>query len=64
MNPIEPYRSACPWCGVELELSIETGVGNQIYVEDCQVCCSPIQVAVEVDPIGDHLHVELTREGG
>jgi hypothetical protein len=33
---------------VRLDLS----AGSQSYVEDCQVCCQPIQMSVQVDEGG------------
>ncbi|HET6432941.1 CPXCG motif-containing cysteine-rich protein [Dyella sp.] len=42
----------CPYCGEPIEILIEPAEDSQSYVEDCQVCCRPIQVAVQVDPDG------------
>ncbi|HVR71405.1 MAG TPA: CPXCG motif-containing cysteine-rich protein [Vicinamibacteria bacterium] len=40
----------CPYCGEPLELSVdEHGGRRQSYVEDCVVCCRPIEVNVVVD---------------
>jgi hypothetical protein len=37
----------CPYCGEINEIALDPGSGNQQqYVEDCQVCCRPWQVAV------------------
>jgi hypothetical protein len=37
----------CPYCGEEMEMALDPGSGpRQEYVEDCQVCCRPWQVAV------------------
>ena len=36
---------SCPYCGEPLTLDVdETGGRMQTYVEDCAVCCQPIQV--------------------
>ena len=39
----------CPYCferiSMVLDLSEE---GNQQYIEDCEVCCHPIQIEFEV----------------
>jgi hypothetical protein len=38
---------ACPHCGEPLVISLDPGSGEQQeYVEDCQVCCNPMQVRV------------------
>jgi transcription elongation factor Elf1 len=43
----------CPFCGEPISLVVDISAGSQAYVEDCQVCCRPMQVRVEVD--GDEL---------
>ena len=42
----------CPYCGERIELLVDDSAGDQNYIEDCQVCCRPIQVAVALDAEG------------
>lgn len=43
----------CPYCGEEIELFIDEGGGQeQSYIEDCQVCCRPLQVVASADEDG------------
>ena len=43
-----------PYCGESVEVEIdESGGGRQAYVEDCPVCCRPMQVTVTHDRNGD-----------
>ena len=44
---------ACPYCGEWITLLVDDSVGVQHYIEDCQVCCRPIQVSVGVDEAGE-----------
>ncbi len=45
-----PVRTIdCPYCGEVIELLIDDSVDHQTYVEDCSVCCRPINVDVVVD---------------
>jgi hypothetical protein len=38
----------CPYCGESISVRIDEGGGpTQSYVEDCSVCCRPIELAVE-----------------
>ncbi|HBG96938.1 MAG TPA: CPXCG motif-containing cysteine-rich protein [Chromatiaceae bacterium] len=54
----------CPWCGEVIELTIDCSVGDQNYVEDCQVCCAPMVVSVFFDAeITTRPTVYLCREG-
>lgn len=34
----------CPHCWETISFLIDTSVGQQQYIEDCEVCCNPIQV--------------------
>lgn len=34
----------CPYCGETISMLFEVAYPNQSYVEDCEVCCRPIQV--------------------
>ncbi|MBT2340814.1 MULTISPECIES: CPXCG motif-containing cysteine-rich protein [Pseudomonas] len=38
----------CPYCGEEVETSVDLSGGDQEYVEDCQVCCRPIKFKLQV----------------
>ena len=39
----------CPYCGEEISMLLEVYYSNQQYIEDCQVCCSPIQISYQSD---------------
>ena len=45
--------SYCPYCGESISLLIDNSIENQEYVEDCQVCCSPILISIEIDHDGN-----------
>lgn len=49
---VETVDVDCPNCGRALELIVDCSAGSQDYVEDCEVCCRPIQVTVQIDPDG------------
>ncbi len=40
---------ACPYCGESFETRIDLTGGSFEYVEDCQICCQPINLKVEVN---------------
>ncbi len=51
---------SCPYCGERLTLVVdETGGRTQTYVEDCAVCCQPIEVRARVDD--EEFDVEVAR---
>jgi hypothetical protein len=52
----------CPYCGEESELAVDPGGGaEQEYVEDCEVCCRPLQLTVRWDADGA-AHVEAATD--
>lgn len=42
----------CPYCGERIVLLVDASAGDQDYVEDCQVCCRPINISVTLDDDG------------
>ena len=54
-------KSSCPYCGEMIELLIDCSAGSQQYIEDCSVCCRPIEVFVSVSETDDPV-VELRAE--
>jgi transcription elongation factor Elf1 len=34
----------CPYCWQEISMVLDTSEPHQTYVEDCEVCCKPIEV--------------------
>jgi hypothetical protein len=39
----------CPYCLAPITMLLDPSVGEQTYVEDCEVCCSPIEVSYTVE---------------
>jgi hypothetical protein len=40
----------CPFCFERISFIIDTSMdGEQTYVEDCEVCCNPIEVRFEIE---------------
>ena len=44
----DPVTVQCPWCGESFVTFVDASAGGQTYVEDCQVCCRPIQMTLRV----------------
>ncbi len=51
----------CPWCGERLEAHIDVTAGEQSYIEDCQVCCQPMQLTMELEDNGALRAVRVQR---
>jgi transcription elongation factor Elf1 len=48
MDSIEHYF-ACPYCGEQISMVLDLSARRQTYVEDCEVCCNPIEISYRVE---------------
>ncbi len=58
MQVIEKEIS-CPYCGEFFSVLVDCSVEQQVYVEDCYVCCRPILLSVYV---GDDVTIGVRQE--
>ena len=52
----------CPQCWETVTLTVDLSIDQQSYIEDCAVCCHPMQVLVLADG-GDLLEVRVEAAG-
>ena len=52
MDELIEATVTCPYCWETLEVLLEPLDEAQSYIEDCQVCCHPILMQVEVGADG------------
>jgi hypothetical protein len=43
------HAVVCPSCWQSTTILIDASAGDQVLVEDCGVCCNPMQLTVAVD---------------
>ena len=56
-----PFTFVCPVCFQEIESAADPSQGAaQRYVEDCQVCCRPLILQLEID--GDRVAAHAEPE--
>jgi len=48
MNELKEITISCPYCGEVITILVDGSAGNQKYIEDCQVCCRPMDIHVNV----------------
>jgi hypothetical protein len=46
---LDEQTITCPYCWENISLLIDLSVAEQSYIEDCSVCCHPIQVNYVTD---------------
>ena len=45
---LETESYDCPYCGEAVEAVLDLSGGDQSYIEDCPVCCRPINFHLQV----------------
>ena len=63
VHPTEFVDVQCPHCGEHFDVEIDVSAGAFDDIEDCQVCCKPIAVVVELGESGEIANVTITRAG-
>jgi len=53
MNELLEKEILCPYCNEGITILVDASVEFQEYIEDCQVCCRPIEMTVSFDESGD-----------
>jgi hypothetical protein len=61
LQPTEFVAVLCPWCGERLETRVDLTSSEASYVEDCEVCCRPIEFSIEREADGALLSVGVRR---
>lgn len=61
IRPEEFVAVRCPYCGERLETRVDLTADEPCYVEDCEVCCRPIEFHVERDESGALVALEVRR---
>lgn len=46
---LEERQIGCPFCSEAITILLDVSAGSQQYIEDCQVCCRPMQVTLDVN---------------
>ena len=60
-NRVLETEVTCPYCWESFTLLVDGSVDEQEYVEDCEICCRPIDFAIRVDEF-DRASVEARRQ--
>lgn len=44
---MEEHFFQCPFCWEEISMLLDPSVSDQVYVEDCEICCNPLEIHVK-----------------
>jgi hypothetical protein len=59
--PEEFVAVRCPYCGERLDVRVDMSAGERVYIEDCEVCCRPIELGIELKESGALRAVKVRR---
>lgn len=45
----DEYFFTCPYCGAEVSVLLDLSMRHTRYVEDCELCCNPIEIDYTVE---------------
>ena len=51
----------CPYCGEPFETMVDFSSGATSYIEDCAICCRPIEFRLEVADDGTAAGLQVGR---
>ena len=49
MRGVEEHFYTCPYCWETISSVLDLSAAAQAYVEDCEVCCRPIELSFTVE---------------
>ncbi len=49
---LEELEITCPYCGESFTTLVDCSAGDQRYIEDCTVCCRPIELELTLTTTG------------
>lgn len=62
MDLLQTHNLDCPYCGESIQMVIDCSVSGQDYIEDCQVCCRPINIFVTIEDENVQIHASHENE--
>ncbi|MFT6754722.1 MAG: transcription elongation factor Elf1 [Urechidicola sp.] len=39
----------CPYCWEEISFLLDSSISSNEYIEDCEICCNPIETSVKFE---------------
>lgn len=60
MSQLASVETHCPYCGSGISIELEPDMAGQCFIEDCPVCCRPIELVQ--NEVGGSLEVRREDE--
>lgn len=62
MDLLQTHHLDCPYCGENIQMVVDCSISEQEYIEDCQVCCRPINIRVTIEDDSVQIHASHENE--
>lgn len=62
MDMLEEYSIDCPYCGEIISMNIDCSSGSHDFIEDCSVCCRPIELRADINADGQLATLTARRD--
>ena len=49
MDLLQTHNLDCPYCGEVIQIVVDCSISAQEYIEDCPVCCRPINIYINIE---------------
>ncbi len=49
---VRKHFFVCPHCGERISMLLDLSAGCQRYIEDCEVCCNPVEIVFRAEEGG------------
>lgn len=60
---MDAHSFQCPYCWERISMLIDNSIPYQSYIEDCEVCCNPIQITASISNGElEHFHAESIEQ--
>ncbi|WP_179336803.1 CPXCG motif-containing cysteine-rich protein [Winogradskyella ludwigii] len=46
---MEEHFFQCPYCWEQISMLVDGSQSHQNYIEDCEICCNPIQISITIE---------------
>ena len=61
MDILQDQEFDCPYCGEPIAITVDTTQGDYSTIEDCSVCCRPIQFLIRCEP-GEVIQIDVSAD--
>jgi hypothetical protein len=58
---LQECEVCCPWCWQAQNVVVDCSAGEQRLIEDCAVCCHPMELSINLEDGGIHVLAERAQ---